>query len=81
MDAKSFGNYLKEKLLTESKKYEGTLLSVSYENVGDAKRTSGIRDTLVGIANSIDSCIADFYDKGGHQLPNVSQTSTISEVK
>lgn len=80
MDAKSFGNYLKDKLINESKKYEGSLLSVSYENISDAKRTSGIRDTLVGIANSIDSCIADFYTKGGHQLPSVPPVSTIREV-
>lgn len=80
MDAKTFSNYFKNKLLNESKKYEGSLLSVSYENISEAKRISGIRDTLVGIASSIDGVVAEFYDKGGNRLPDASSTSTTSEV-
>lgn len=72
MDARSFANYFKNILLNESKKYEGALLSVSYDNIADAKRTSGIRDTFVGVANSIDSAVTDFYDKSGNKLPDPS---------
>lgn len=80
MDAKSFANYFKNVLINESKKYEGNLLSVSYDNIADAKRVSGIRDTLVGIAGSVDGVVAEFYDKGGNRLPDPSPAPTISEV-
>jgi hypothetical protein len=71
MDAKSFASFLKETLINEAKKYEGNLLSVNFDNITDAKRCGGIRDTLVGVANSLDGVIADFYKNGGNTLPFV----------
>ena len=65
MDAKSFGTFLKETLNKEAKKYEGNLLSANYEKITEAKRIAGIRDTLVGISNSLDAVLDDFYAQGG----------------
>lgn len=74
MDAKSFSTYLKEVLNKEAQKYEGNLLSANYETISDAKRTGGIRDTLVGISNSLDSVLNDFYAKGANnQIIETSQ--------
>ena len=69
MDARSFGMFLKELLLKEAQKYESNLLSANFDNILEAKRVGGIRDTLVGIAQSIDPALKDFYDKKGHSLP------------
>ncbi len=66
MDAKSFSTYLKETLIREAQKYEGNLLSASYETLTEAKRVGGIRDTLIGIANSLDTVLNDFYANGGN---------------
>lgn len=66
MDAKSFSTFLKEILIKEAQKYEGNLLSASYETLAEAKRVGGIRDTLIGIANSLDTVISDFYNQGGN---------------
>jgi len=66
MDAKSFSTYLKETLIREAQKYEGNLLSANYETITEAKRTGGIRDTLVGIANSLDTVLNEFYNQGGN---------------
>lgn len=68
MDARSFGIFLKNTLIDEAKKYEGNLLSAAYENISEAKRVGGIRDTLIGIANSIDTVLEDFYNKGGNTI-------------
>lgn len=68
MDAKSFSTYLKETIIIEAQKYEGNLLSANYETIADAKRIGGIRDTLIGIANSLDTVLNDFYAKGGNNL-------------
>ncbi len=65
MDAKSFSTYLKETLIKEAQKYEGNLLSANYEKITEAKRIGGIRDTLIGIANSLDAVLEDFYSQGG----------------
>lgn len=75
MDARSFANYLKNKLIHKSKEYENSLLSASYETIADAKRISGIRDTLVGISNSVDNVVAEFYDNGGNKLPDPCSTT------
>lgn len=66
MDAKSFSTYLKETLVREAQKYEGNLLSATYETLTEAKRIGGIRDTLIGIANSLDTVLNDFYATGGN---------------
>lgn len=66
MDAKSFTTFLKEILLKEAKVYENNLLSTHYETILESKRASGIRDTLVGIANSLDHLLDKFYDEGGN---------------
>jgi hypothetical protein len=66
MDARTFATFLKDILLKEAKNYEGNLLSANYETLADAKRVGGIRDTLVGVANSLEKVLADFYDKGGN---------------
>lgn len=76
MDAKAFSTFLKEVLIKEAQKYEGNLLSVSYETISDAKRMGGIRDTLVGIAGSLETALNDFYKQGGNNTviestPNV----------
>jgi hypothetical protein len=63
MDAKSFATYLNGILKKEAQKYEGNLLSVSFDNITEAKRCGGIRDTLVGIADSLPSLVSDFYNK------------------
>lgn len=68
MDAKSFTAFLKETLIREAQKYEGNLLSVNYETITDAKRIGGIRDTLVGIANSLDTVLSDFHKSGGSNM-------------
>ncbi len=68
MDAKSFTAFLKETLIREAQKYEGNLLSVNYETITDAKRIGGIRDTLIGIANSLDTVLTDFQNKGGSNM-------------
>lgn len=68
MDAKSFSTYLKDVLNKEAQKYDGNLLSVNYEKITDAKRISGIRDTLVGISGSIDKILEDFYTQGGNSV-------------
>lgn len=65
MDAKSFSTYLKETLIREAQKYEGNLLSANYETITEAKRTGGIRDTLIGIAHSLESVLNDFNSQGG----------------
>lgn len=75
MDARTFATFLKDVLMKEAQKYEGNLLSATYETISDAKRFGGIRDTLVGIANSLETVLADFYNKGGNvvldtQAPN-----------
>lgn len=69
MDARAFGTYLKNLLLGEAKKYEGNLLSANYETITEAKRIGGIRDTLIGIAASIDGALNDFYKNNNHPLP------------
>lgn len=69
MDARSFGMFLKEKLIKEAQKFEANLLSVNYDNLLEAKRNGGIRDTMVGIAQSIDPVLKEFYDQKGHSLP------------
>lgn len=66
VDAKSFSTFLKQVLNKEAQKYEGNLLSAGYETITEAKRVGGIRDTLVGIANSLDTVLNDFYNQGGH---------------
>jgi hypothetical protein len=75
MDAKSFADYYKSVLINESKKYENSLISVSYESIAEAKRISGIRDTLVGISESTDKILSDFYEKGGNRLPDLSSVT------
>ena len=52
MDAKSFSTFLKQSLMSEAQKYEGNLLSVSYTDISEGKRTAGIRDTLVNCSIS-----------------------------
>lgn len=69
MDARSFGSFLKDVLMKEAQKYEGNLLSAAYDNISEAKRAGGIRDTLVGIVSSIDKVLEDFYAQGGNTLP------------
>lgn len=69
MDARSFGMFFKDLLIKESKKYEGNLLSANYDTISEAKRIGGIRDTLVGIANSIEPALKDFYEKQGTSTP------------
>lgn len=66
MDAKSYNTFLKETLKKEARNYEGNLLSASYDSITEAKRIGGIRDTLVGIANSLDTVLNDFYNLGGN---------------
>lgn len=66
MDAKSFSTFLKETLIKEAQKYEGNLLSANFETILEAKRFGGIRDTLVGISNSLDGVLNDFYNQGGN---------------
>jgi hypothetical protein len=66
MDAKSYNTFLKQTLLKEAKKYEGNLLSAGYETITEAKRIGGIRDTLVGISESLDNVLNDFYNQGGN---------------
>ncbi len=61
MDARTFGSFLKNVLMEEAKKYEGNLLSAAYETLAEAKRAGGIRDTLVGVATSLDKVLEDFY--------------------
>lgn len=75
MDVLSFSNYLKTKLINESKKYEGNLLSVSFENIADAKQASGIHYALTSIHDYMDKAVSEFYDKNGHPLP-VTNSST-----
>lgn len=74
MDARSFGTFLKTTLINEAKKYEGNLLSAAYENIAEAKRIGGIRDTLIGIANSIDTVLTDFYEKGGNIIQEENES-------
>lgn len=66
MDARSFSTFLKETLIREAQKYEGNLLSANYDDIKEAKRTGGIRDTLIGIANSLDTVLNDFYNQGAN---------------
>jgi len=66
MDAKSFCTFLKKTLTKEAQKYEGNLLSANYDSITEAKRIGGIHDTLIGIANSLDTVLNDFYDQGGN---------------
>lgn len=75
MDARSFGIFLKNTLIDEAKKYEGNLLSATYETIAEAKRIGGIRDTLIGIANSIDNVLDDFYNKGGNTIQEQTNTN------
>lgn len=63
MDAKTFATFLTDVLKKEAQKYEGNLLSVSFENITEAKRCGGIRDTLIGIADSLPSVLSDFYNR------------------
>jgi hypothetical protein len=63
MDARSFGMFLKENLMAEARKYESNLLSAAYDDLSTAKRAGGIRDTLIGIANSIEPALEDFRKK------------------
>lgn len=74
MDAKSFTTFLKETLTREAQKYEGNLLSANFETIAEGKRIGGIRDTLVGIANSLDGVLNDFYNQGGNNT--IIETST-----
>lgn len=60
MDSRSFGNFLKEKLRSSAKQYEESLLLVNYKTMEEAKRIGGIREALIGIANSIDNLLEDF---------------------
>lgn len=60
---KSFVEFLKDVLINESKKYETSLLAISYETIADAKRLSGIRDTFIGVSDSLDNVLKDFYMK------------------
>lgn len=69
MDARSFGMFLKNVLIKEAGKYEQNLLSASFETIQEAKRIGGIRDTLIGIADSVEKVLNDFYAKGGNSLP------------
>jgi hypothetical protein len=66
MDAKSFSTFLRETLIREAKKYEGNLLSANFETITEAKRQGGIHDTLIGISNSLNTVLNDFYALGGH---------------
>lgn len=74
MDARAFSTFLKEILVKEAQKYEGNLLSANYATIEEAKRFGGIRDTLVGIATSLDNALNDFYNKGGNNT--VVETTT-----
>ena len=69
MDARSFANYLKTVLINKSKEYEGSLLSVSFSDISEAKRVSGIHSALISVCNCMDQVVSDFYDKGGNTLP------------
>lgn len=71
MDARTFTTYLNGVLKKKAQEFEGNLLSAHFETIADAKRVSGIRDTLIGIADSLDSVLADFYNK------NTQTTSSI----
>ena len=66
MDARSFTTFLKETLMKEARTYEGNLLSANYATIEEAKRFGGIRDALVGISNSLDKVLEDFYNQGGN---------------
>lgn len=77
---KSFVTFLKDILTNEVKKYEASLkngvplLSVSYETIAEAKRLSGIRDTFVGVNDSLDALVKDFYDQREKILTSSSFT-------
>lgn len=74
MDARTFGMYLKDILNKKALEYENPLLTVAFDNIADGKRISGIRDALIGIANSMESALKDFYEVGN----NTSSTPQIS---
>jgi len=80
MDAKTFSSFLRNVLINEAAKYEGNLLSANYETISDAKRYGGIRDTLIGVANSLEKVLADFYDNGGNVILDV-QNSNEENIK
>jgi hypothetical protein len=80
VDAKSFSTFLKQILMKEAQKYEGNLLSTTYETITEAKRIGGIRDTLVGIANSLDTVLSDFYNQGGNNKVIETQEFTKENV-
>lgn len=68
MDARSFSTFIKETLIAEARKYEGNLLSVNYTDIAEAKRIGGIRDTLIGLVQSLDKLLEEFYTKGGNTV-------------
>lgn len=68
MDAKAFVSFLKNKLKENSKQYEENLLSVNYKTIDEAKRISGIRDTFIGIHDSLDSLLEEYKKQGNYRF-------------
>ena len=68
MDAKAFVSFLKKKLKENSKQYEENLLSVNYKTIDEAKRISGIRDTFIGIHDSLDSRLEEHQQQNTYKF-------------
>lgn len=60
LDVREFALYVKKALLEQARSYEGHLLSATYDDLSQAKRAGGIRDTLISIANFIEPALDTF---------------------
>ena len=73
MDAKAFVSFLKKKLKENSKQYEENLLSVNYQTIDEAKRISGIRDTFIGIHDSLDSLLEEHQQQNTYKFQEANK--------
>jgi hypothetical protein len=66
MDARSFGDFLVDKLGELAKTVEQNLLNSAYEKIEHSHRAAGTRDVLTEIVSKMPNLLEDFFkDKTG----------------
>jgi hypothetical protein len=56
-----FALFIKRKLIEKASEYDETLFSVSYKNMEEGKYISGVRSTLLSIADYVTESVKEYY--------------------
>lgn len=80
-DAKSFVEFQKQAIIKQTKVYDENLLTSAYSDITENKKAAGIRTGLVGVLNSLDGLLKEFYDHGGNSEPQNVDIQNIKSIK